>query len=56
MDSGVVVGQLRAGEGLPEIDMLLSLGVGRLSCHDPGMGAFTVGAHNNVGIETKAKQ
>ena len=36
--------------------MLLALGIRWLSSHDPGMGAFTIGAHDNVSIETEAKK
>ena len=56
MNSWIVASELCPCQALPEIDMLLSLGVGRLSCQHPSMAALTISAHTNVSVQTEPQK
>ena len=56
MHSGVITGQLSAGQTLPEIDMLPALSIGWLAGQHPSVRSFRIGADANVGIQAEAKQ
>ena len=56
MDPGIIIGELCSSETLPEVDVLFTLGVGRLSCHNPGVRALAIGTDYNVSIKAEAKE
>ena len=56
MAFGIVLIDLLASEGLPEIDLLLSISVWRLSCHNPGVRTLRVGSNDNVRIQSESEK
>lgn len=56
MDARIVARQLRPCQALPEVNMLLALGIGWLSSHNPSMRSFTVRANNHVGIKPESEK